>query len=88
MLVRVKQEHIDNGVRGDYLSCPIALAIKEATGAEQVNVDDYAIEWGNRVGQFWKMEGMNPSMNLQVFMDNFDVGNPVEPFEFFLIAEY
>lgn len=88
MLVRVKQEHIDNGNRGQYQSCAIVLAVLEATGAEKAIADDFCIEWGNKVGEFWRMEGMDTPMSLQVFMDKYDMGHPVEPFEFFLVAEY
>lgn len=30
MLIKVTQEHIDNGVRQDCMGCPIALACKDA----------------------------------------------------------
>lgn len=88
MLVKVEQHHIDNGEQCNMESCAIALAVKDATGAEFVVADDYGIEWGNRVDGILRMSGMTTSMNIQIFMDNYDFGNKVEPFEFFLVEEY
>ncbi len=88
MLVKVEQKHIDAGIKANYQSCALVLAVKDATGAEVVYADDFSIEWGSKTGEFHTMKGMATPMTLQVFMDNYDAGNKVEPFEFLLLEEY
>ncbi len=88
MLVKVEQKHINCGTPGDCNNCAIALAVKDATGADIVYSDDFSIEWGNKINGKSNMVGMATPISLQIFMDNYDVGNPVEPFEFILLEEY
>ena len=38
MIIQVKQEHLDNGMRGNKCYCPVALALKEALKTENVVV--------------------------------------------------
>lgn len=38
MKIEVTQEHIERGIRGACASCPVALAIQDATQADTVTV--------------------------------------------------
>lgn len=73
MIIKVTQEHIDNGIVGIGASCPIALAIKEHIQKDDVSVG----AWGIRIdeGHF------NHSPESFKFMRMFDVGIPVTPIE-------
>jgi hypothetical protein len=78
--VRVTQSDIDNGVRENPVSCPVARAIARATG-KRVDfvgpvsgvsfVQDVYIPWGDAESE--KIRG---------FIVDFDNGDPVRPIEF------
>lgn len=83
MKIQVKQEHINKGIRGDFGSCPIALAIREALSGKYVDVG---------VG-FCKVEGETASLPSEVrrfiviFDDSIQDRKWLEPFEFELDYE-
>lgn len=84
--IRVTEEHIANGIRSNTESCPVALAILDATGWNKGDVD----VGGETID---RVEGMFPNWNfthyhcpkkVQKFVDRFDEGKPVRPFSFVL----
>lgn len=91
MRVSVTGEHIAAGEPGQYSTCPIALAVSEATGchcevSEQYGVARVVIERGPGEGEgcFWQElpEGAYR------FVRDFDEGLPVAPLELDLREEY
>lgn len=79
MKVKVEQRHIDRGERGDAFCCAVALAVAEATGYDDVWVDEYSMS----VGDFYYRTPKSASD----FIENFDSGYAVAPFEFELVDE-
>jgi hypothetical protein len=78
-LIDVKQEHIDKGRRTSASSCPIALAIVDATGKSAGVTRDYIALYG-----FMSMRHYMPPKEAQDFIRKFDMQIPVEPFSFVL----
>lgn len=76
MKIEVTQEHIDSGNRGSCLSCPIALAIMQATGEPRVDVGFNSARIGDMVYRL--------PLTAQGFIGRFDSNHPcrVEPFTF------
>ena len=72
--VEVTQEDIDQGVRKDNCNCPVALAVKRATGREDVSVARNTIALGRDV--IFRVK------KICDFVFDFDEGKPVEPFTF------
>lgn len=70
----VNQTHIDHGRPGTCTLCPIALAIQEATGIQQVGVNIVEV----------RIDGKYFDLPREVteFINQFDAGGSVEPFEF------
>ena len=86
--INVTQKHIQKGRKSDCGQCPIALAILDTFGDRitNVNVGD------NRVINF-EEKVLNGDMNyltcqaskkINSFIDKFDDGKPVKPFNFML----
>ena len=75
MRIRVLRRHINKGRRYKYLSCPVALAIREATG-KKVKVKESSLERG-------KNSVVSPH-EVTDFVCQFDLGEPVSPFTFTL----
>lgn len=75
MKIEVTQKHIDYGKRWSTKSCPVALAIAEATGS-RVRISPYR----NIVHAMRQV--LNIPEEATRFMDKFDVGLPVEPMTF------
>lgn len=79
--INVTQTHIDYGEAVDCELCPIALAIQDAfidlgvTERIRVTVDSA-----------WMKDGREFQLprEAQIFIMDFDQGNPVEPFNFLL----
>ena len=84
MKITLTQKHIDEGVLQNPAFCPAALAIKEATGEELVEVAT-AIRWGEDwtgdESWKWKYRVSTPSI-VREFIHRFDSGLPVEPITF------
>jgi hypothetical protein len=79
VIVRVTQEDIDEGTKGDCTFCPIALAVDRALGGEccvAVTIFDVYIT-ENAHAEVFPL----PSEARQ-FIQRFDKGKPVSPFEF------
>lgn len=76
MIVRVKRKHIQAGIRKACYGCPIALAIKDASGAQRVDV-------GQRIVSIDGVHGRLP-LKVQQFIECFDDQRSVEPFAFVL----
>ena len=74
MRVQVTQDHIDNGCRGLMGSCPIALAVRELTGANNVLVLDCGVIADGRDSGIPR--------EAREFVRRFDNGEKVQPFDF------
>ena len=78
MLIKVTQEHIDRGIKGSAYHCPIALACgdfgmtKPGVGTHYVHPNS---TWGG--GTYYIL----PPIARRLLLE-FDVGQPVAPFEF------
>ncbi len=81
-LIVVTADHIKQGQPLNGNACPIALAYKEATGIK-VSVGVFSIRTYTRDGVGKEFIGELPSEAVR-FIDDFDQGRPVEPFEFTL----
>lgn len=80
MLIQVTQEDIDNGIIGSGHSCPIALAVKRATGYGYVSVSVQGVVYGEHPdGKVFSIEA---DENIEKFVLYFDEEIPVEPFSF------
>jgi hypothetical protein len=74
MKIQVTQEHVDRARDTDHL-CPVALAVQDKLGVEDVVVETKIIHWKNG-GPFllpWKV---------QKFLWRFDQGKHAEAFHF------
>ena len=77
MRIKVKQEHIDKGLRGSYFSCPLALASQDA-GLELPGAGMHKIMYlvdDELCGSLMPDEARK-------FRSRFDRGWKVEPFSF------
>lgn len=75
--VRVTAEDIASGVRGLACLCPVALAVKRATGTEYVSVGVLSIQ----IGELEILRGIGRALK---FARSFDLGEAVGPFTFTL----
>ena len=82
--IKVTQEHINKGKRKDYSSCPIALAVKDVFPNDVIEVGQFDLtfencdyESGN--GKYLGYELPNIACN---FVEDFDAGRNVKPFDF------
>lgn len=75
--IKVTKADIKKGKKGSVCDCPIALAIKRATGLKgrDVAVGDYQPEVDGYI-----FEG--PCESLTTFIEAFDGGEKVKPFSF------
>ena len=85
MKIPLTQKHIDDGVKGSCGWCPAALAINDATGGNKVSVDPKRTCWGTKPNGHWK-HCIDTPPAVREFLDRYDSGLPVEPFEFELEA--
>lgn len=92
MLIEVTQEHIDKGERSNALSCPVALAVREALDAKKENEVAVSFRWITHLKEYrgWRTLFQKtqdwisyPSpKKVQEFITDFDNGEPVAPFSF------
>lgn len=75
MKIQVTQEDIDQGTPSEVCACPIALAAKRVFAHREIAVLDIVIQIGDR----WEMALPDSA---QKFIEEFDNGLPVTPFEF------
>lgn len=82
--LKVTKEHIEKGEREDETSCPIALALMECTIYGQ-KIIRAVVNSGSSIacrtenGYDYKVVGFDP--DIATFIDAFDLGDDVEPFE-------
>jgi hypothetical protein len=79
MLIKVTEDHIKNGRRGSACECPVALAIKEATGCQDVRVGTSRLTIKNLGDDCHDFLLPEKVFN---FIWGFDHGKKVAPFEF------
>ena len=82
---KVEQKHIDNGIRMHTYKCPIALAIREkfessGCGIVQIDVDSEDIFVWFDNGE--TRQHYETPIEAQLFLEDFDNGDEVEPFDF------
>ena len=77
MKIQVTQEDIDAGKQKDIHCCPLALAIKRATGKEIQVVTDYFDLVTENDTQTYELPEIAAN-----FRRDFDHWRPVKPFEF------
>ena len=78
MKIRVTAEHIKNGQRGEPQACPVALAIKEATGIMWITVGPHDMSTMSE-------SQLTLPVSVQKFIRAFDHGERKEevvPFDF------
>ena len=74
MTIKVTQEHIDSGLRAVACLCPVALAMKDTTG------DTWTV--GCQKASAAGVSRITLPQPVRDFIVDFDVGNPVQPFDF------
>lgn len=79
MKISVTQEDINEGTPQDCWSCPIARAVQRATGFDWVEVDGMYVEAGGVPQKSCELPA-----EARRFVNKFDDGRYVEPFDFFL----
>ena len=79
-VISISEDNIINGYACDSAQCPIALALLDKYNECQPLVDTHeiSVRLNNKV-----YVAKTPKEAIE-FIDNFDVGNPVEPFSFTL----
>lgn len=77
--VKVTQAHINEGKKHEPSSCPIALAITDATGEQWCAGTTYV----RRCTQQLEL-GIRLPPSVMAFIETFDLGQPVKPFAFTL----
>lgn len=75
MVVNVTQEDIDNGKPRHICGCPVALAVK------RMALDPGSVYVSGRYTNIDGHQHVN-SRKTSKFVNDFDSGNPVKPFEF------
>lgn len=87
MRIRVTQKHIQDGEAGETGRCPIALALSEA-GMFCPSVGSFGIYLNSegKIGDDRERHVFLPR-EAQDFVENFDDGSGVDPFEFNISAE-
>ena len=77
MIIKVTQEHIDNGVKFNCSKCPIALAMTEKFPNCAVGLFGYWVDATDLTMDYKLLP-----VNANKFIEMFDSGKKVEPFEF------
>lgn len=79
-VIKVTEECIKNGIQGNPQSCPIAWALKDIFVEDYGVTNDYIRIFESESGS--KYCAVPPEVTN--FVDDFDDGKPVQPFEFVL----
>ena len=74
MTIKVTQEHIDNGRRAVACGCPVALALKDATGRT------WTVGCVRRLAPPEASSPCRSRFGISLWTSTF--GNPVQPFDF------
>lgn len=77
MNVQVSKGHIETGQKQKCQSCPVALALAEATGVLWHVTPSYLIVWRGRL-----VPHVTTPEEVQRFIRDFDAGKAVQPFSF------
>jgi hypothetical protein len=72
----VTQKDIQSGRRRHYRLCPIAFAVGREYGTDDIHVTNRVIKIGN--------EAFNMPRSARRFVQRFDNGKPVKPFNFLI----
>jgi hypothetical protein len=78
MLIKVTQSHVDAGVPCDATNCPVALAIRTATGKKYLVGPDYVLPPRKR----YPNGAIRLPQKVRGFIERFDANHIVEPFKF------
>lgn len=83
MIVSVTKKHIYNGKRNDCYTCPIALAIIDATGCDTIVVDETTVSYGYKEddGHIRRIHHNLPR-SAKRFIKNYDDDESVSPMRF------
>lgn len=85
MTINVTQHHIDIGKQQSLDFCPVALAIKDVVGFPWVLVSPGVVFLGGVI-ECMRLMGLDKRMPLPEiasrFVEAFDEGDPVAPFQF------
>jgi hypothetical protein len=86
MLVQITEKHIADGLGTNCIRCPLALALKDATGSDysvngyqytkinkHYNERNYSLDYSTR---------KNLPQDIRNWIADFDAGRPVVPIEF------
>ena len=92
MLIKVTQEHIDEGTPMHCWRCPVALAIRDTIAENEtygrLPSVDVNRSWGSISGIDYDKRWFAFSERVVSFIDTFDRGDHVWPFEFELGTEF
>jgi hypothetical protein len=85
MLIKVTESHIKNGIKEDCNGCAIALALSEAgfIGIAVSDSDNIVCS-----GEVYRVCGMLDCNDFDSWIDQFDMGVTVNPFEFEIELKY
>ena len=78
--IEVKKKHIANGIRGDNCNCAIALALADEYKTLDVSVemeDGPLLHVGDKI---LDIAGSEMADDIDLFIEDFDYNNEVEPF--------
>lgn len=78
-LVHLTRDHIDRGEPGECLTCPVALAISEATGLVAWVVPAMIVLFGEDGREIWRFH--TPAA-VRTLIERFDEMMPIEPTSF------
>jgi len=84
MKIHVTEKHIKKGVISDPWNCPIAIAIQKATGIEPTVTSEWYILDSVKFPVPKKVSKLPMPKKVSKFIDDFDQGKPVKPFNFVL----
>lgn len=76
LIIVVTQKDIDNGERRNPCRCPVALSLRRRT-SQHVEVDFESVRLGNH-------GGFPVTKKMEIWMSEFDAGEPVQPTAFFV----
>lgn len=85
MKIKVTSKDIMRGKTNSCRECPIALAVKRGLGVKNVSVDGDSIRVADK--DYKRIDYYKITKKLWNFINNFDIGLYVEPFNFRLIKE-
>ncbi len=82
MIIKVEQQDIDSGIKGDSDFCPVALAVKRLYPKHPVDVGGSFICWLGTHTSFSYTRCMELPEKAQQFILDFDHGKKVKPLTF------